>query len=724
MGGPVGKAEVVRAGMPGVAVIKGAEMAGEVEIEVPSAHGVLEGEDNREPFYADETTHGPEAATDLHNEKRAKTLEVIDELRELGVSESVSLPQRKSSLLEGLTGLSFPVASDLCTRFATQIVFRRTPQKEAGAKITIIPGPSSQLDAALEKKLKGFEKTFGAELFGSDDFGRVFDEAAEIMGIPGPTKADLESIPKRFSDDILKIELSGPEHNHLSVVDVPGLYHNATKYQTEDDKVIIKRLIKDYIIDKRTIILAVMDARNNLANQGVFSMARAADPAGQRTVGIITKCDAVEKGDEAGVIRIAKNQVEKLTHGWFAVKNRSTREIEEGITIEGRLRKEEEFFACCAPWTELRKDRVGIHSLKRFLGRLLYGHIRGEFPTVVKDIEASRFLNRIANLYQSEVDDALCGNYDPDLEPDSPLKLRMHVRALNDGFSRKVAKHGHVKVFRASSDEEEPEFRRLPNPVGFEVAEQAEKNIYSWIRRLYRDSRGTELPGTVNPRLLQNLFRLQSAPWKGIALDHIDKVSEVVKAYNEQILSTIILDENVRGKLASRVTLVQAAAHARAKIEFARILDDKRGGILQTVNHYYADTLNAIRDERVRARLKQMGLQYNNVGQFNIAEVVKRVHLSNEDQAVNDIHDILKAYYKVAIKRFADNVVIQIVERYILGKDGPVRALCSNMVNDLGEGELLEIAGESFLTSSLRNELVSKCERFQQALKIAKQAGV
>jgi hypothetical protein len=29
-------------------------------------------------------------------------------------------------------------------------------------------------------------------------------------------------------------------------------------------------------------------------------MARAADPLGKRTVGISTKCDAVEKGDEAG----------------------------------------------------------------------------------------------------------------------------------------------------------------------------------------------------------------------------------------------------------------------------------------------------------------------------------------------------------------------------------------------------------------------------------------
>lgn len=32
-----------------------------------------------------------------------------------------------------------------------------------------------------------------------------------------------------------------------------------------------------------------------------FSMARAADPQGMRTVGIITKCDALEAGDEEGV---------------------------------------------------------------------------------------------------------------------------------------------------------------------------------------------------------------------------------------------------------------------------------------------------------------------------------------------------------------------------------------------------------------------------------------
>jgi hypothetical protein len=49
------------------------------------------------------------------------------------------------------------------------------------------------------------------------------------------------------------------------------------------------------------------------------------------------------------------------------------------------------------------------------------------------------------------------------------------------------------------------------------------------------------------------------------------------------------------------------------------------------------------------------------------------MYLSNEDQAVYNIHDILKAYYKVALKRFIDTLVLQVVERHYLGNKGPVR---------------------------------------------------
>lgn len=46
------------------------------------------------------------------------------------------------------------------------------------------------------------------------------------MGLPPSTMKDIDNLERRFSDDVLSITLSGPEHQHLSIVDVPGLFHS------------------------------------------------------------------------------------------------------------------------------------------------------------------------------------------------------------------------------------------------------------------------------------------------------------------------------------------------------------------------------------------------------------------------------------------------------------------------------------------------------------------
>ena len=46
------------------------------------------------------------------------------------------------------------------------------------------------------------------------------------MGLPSSNQADVDDLRKRFSEDILKIELAGPDQHHLSIVDVPGLFHS------------------------------------------------------------------------------------------------------------------------------------------------------------------------------------------------------------------------------------------------------------------------------------------------------------------------------------------------------------------------------------------------------------------------------------------------------------------------------------------------------------------
>ena len=45
----------------------------------------------------------------------------------------------------------------------------------------------------------------------------------------GIGQADSGVNKKTFADDVLKIEISGPEQEHLSVIDVPGIFKKSTQ---------------------------------------------------------------------------------------------------------------------------------------------------------------------------------------------------------------------------------------------------------------------------------------------------------------------------------------------------------------------------------------------------------------------------------------------------------------------------------------------------------------
>jgi hypothetical protein len=101
-------------------------------------------------------------------------LEKIDGLFACNIGEYINLPQLvvvgnqssgKSSVLAALTDLPFPRDSGLCTRFATQITFRRCHKVEISA--SIIPFKNS--DDEHQQKMKEWQKkleNWDAQVFG------------------------------------------------------------------------------------------------------------------------------------------------------------------------------------------------------------------------------------------------------------------------------------------------------------------------------------------------------------------------------------------------------------------------------------------------------------------------------------------------------------------------------------------------------------------------------
>ena len=192
-----------------------------------------------------------------------------------------------------------------------------------------------------------------------------------------------------FSGDLLKIRISGSVGLHLSVDDLLGIILVPNEEQTEDDVDTVHCLVDQYLKNPRTIILAVVQASNDIANQSIIRKSRKFDVDGERTVGIITKPDLINEGSEKRIALLAKNQdTTKLKLGYFLLKNPSPSELESQVDALSRESREHSFFQT-SPWREqnLDKDRTGISALRQFLQKLLDRHIEHELPRVREEIE-------------------------------------------------------------------------------------------------------------------------------------------------------------------------------------------------------------------------------------------------------------------------------------------------------------------------------------------------
>lgn len=75
---------------------------------------------------------------------------------------------------------------------------------------------------------------------------------------------------------------------------------------------------------------------------------------------------------------------------------------------------------------------------------------------------------------------------------------------------------------------------------------------------------------------------------------------------------------------------------------------------------------------------------------------------SNLKHTVDDLHDILHSYYKVARKRFVDVVCMQAGDHYLVtGPDAPIRVFSPTFVSELTNEQLEAIAGEDLVSSEL-----------------------
>ncbi|PHH63903.1 hypothetical protein CDD81_5351 [Ophiocordyceps australis] len=692
----------------------------------------------------------------LRTATSSSRLNQIEQIRSYGVGDFVALPQLvvcgdqsagKSSVLEGITGIPFPRQEGLCTRFPTEIILRHTKSSEMAITASIRPHISRPNET--QKMLASYSQTIKE----MSELPFIIEEVSTLMKIRGYSD-DAEGFA--FAPDALRIEVSGPIGLHLSVVDLPGLISVSSEEQTEEDVEAVHDMVTTYLQSSRTIILTVLQAGNDIANQPIIKLARKHDPRGQRTVGIITKPDLINEGTEAKIALIAKNQDSiKLKLGFFLVKNPSPSEIKEGLSMEARSKRELRFFSTGA-WASqnLNMDRVGSENLRSFLQRLLDSHIERELPKVRDEIkkclattvaelasfgtarptvnQIRPFLTSLSMKLYELFRAALDGNYhsvDPDFFSENEVsRLRAKIQQVNTQFAADMRNHGKRRMIKKSTSESQE---------GDNSAENAEEEqngtllvsqeaMISWVKKVYFRTRGKELPGNSNSALLAELFNEQSQRWRSIAEEHVQQVLSLSTQWIQCAIKRLIHEELLRDQVGIILEQWLENTANTALKELEHLMEDEKRGP-QTYNHYYTDNVQKARKDSEMAPMEaavkrtseeisnQRNRDHSYFSERLLSSLNSQIAVDMDEQACNEALTQLNAYYKVAMKTFVDNVARQVIERHIVA---PLpNAFCPNSVSQLSDEELLQIGSEPADQVERRKKLTSMVEGLKKSLR-------
>ena len=182
---------------------------------------------------------------------------------------------------------------------------------------------------------------------------------------------------KGISPQPISLSIHSPHVLNLTLVDLPGITKVAVGDQPSDIERVINDLIHSYIAPPSSLILAVTPANTDLANSDALKAARAVDPEGRRTMGVLTKLDLMDRGTDA--MAALQGVVYPLAHGFVGVVCRSQQDIQQGRSIAQAVKAERAFFAAHPVYRSVA-HRLGTGYLASRLSSLLMSHIQQCLP--------------------------------------------------------------------------------------------------------------------------------------------------------------------------------------------------------------------------------------------------------------------------------------------------------------------------------------------------------
>ncbi|XP_029357348.1 interferon-induced GTP-binding protein Mx-like [Echeneis naucrates] len=601
-----------------------------------------------------------------YEEKVRPCIDLIDSLRSLGVERDLALPaiavigdqsSGKSSVLEALSGVALPRGSGIVTRCPLELKMKRKKEGEEWYGKISYQDHEEEMDdpAVVEKKIREAQ-----------------DEMAGVgVGI---------------SDDLISLEIASPDVPDLTLIDLPGIARVAVKGQPENIGDQIKRLIQKFITKQETISLVVVPCNVDIATTEALKMAQGVDADGERTLGILTKPDLVDKGTEETVVEIVHNEVIHLKKGYMIVKCRGQKEITEKVSLTEAIEREKDFFNSHVHFQTLHDEGYAtVPKLAEKLTLELVHHIQRSLPRLEEQVEEKLKQTR------KELEKYRCGPPSDRVGRLSYLIDRV-TEFTHDATSQ--AKGGELMTANQSNI-----FHLLRKEFAAwkEIISTSERN-FNWnfsqeVATYERKYRGRELPGFINYKTFEVMIKEHIKQLEEPAVTKLKEVAEIVKRQMFKLAESSLLGfpnliRTAKMKIEAIKKEKEALAEATLRTQFRMEM------IIYTQDDRYS---------------KKLGKRKREDTTF----INKTVNTYANGATLKEMTHHLKSYYQIAGQRLADQ--IPLVIHYYLLQESAVQ-LQREMLHMLQDKEKTKLLlQEDASIKSQRNSLQKRLDRLSKA---------
>ncbi|KAK9757726.1 hypothetical protein RND81_01G182500 [Saponaria officinalis] len=272
----------------------------------------------------------------------------------------------KSSVLESIVGRDFlPRGSGIVTRRPLVLQLHKTDEgSQEYAEFLHLPNRRFTDFALVRKEIQ-------------DETDRVTGKSRQISPVP------------------IQLSIYSPHVVNLTLIDLPGLTKVAIEGQPESIVEDIENMVRTYVDKPNCIILAISPANQDIATSDAMKLAKEVDPSGDRTFGVLTKLDLMDKGTNA--LDVLEGKSYRLQRPWVGIVNRSQAEINRNVEMIAARRKEREYFATSPDYSHL-SNRMGSEYLAKLLSEHLESVIRARIPSITS------LINKTIDELEAELD--------------------------------------------------------------------------------------------------------------------------------------------------------------------------------------------------------------------------------------------------------------------------------------------------------------------------------